>query len=252
MEKNTSFIPKSPVEQQKRAAPKKGGASLAYLFSLTIFLVALVSAVGVYVYKVILEKDIQEKEISLENARRSFEPATIAELKRMDTKLILAERLLQRHTALTPLFAVLEDFTLGSIQFTSFLYRREGSSAFIEMDGIAPGFPSLAFQSVILAGNKLIVNPLFAELHVDEDAVTYKLSAQIDPMLTSYKENILAPASSPADETPFVPTPQNPIESDDETGSVPDISDTPDTGEQNEPSTGGVPLPPPPKAPPSL
>src|SRR5690606_3250741 len=117
----TSFIPKQSLA--KSATPKRRGAGMpkgaGLIVSLVIFLAAAGSAGSLYLYKQYLLDSIDRKSEELRRARNAFQPSLIRDLARLDSRLIAAQDIMERHIAPSVIFELLEQTTLRSVQYSS-------------------------------------------------------------------------------------------------------------------------------------
>lgn len=165
----TSFIPKKPLAEER--VPVVASTSLFSFLATLIFFGALASAAGMYFYEASLKKSISAASVSLAASRNSFEPTLISQLKTLDRRLTDANKLLANHVAVSPIFEVLSETTLKSIQFTKFSFTNPTSVTApisVRMSGKARDYSSIALESDQLALNKNIHNPIFSNLALDE------------------------------------------------------------------------------------
>lgn len=199
MEQNThtSFIPKKSlsIASQKQSGRKsRSNVGIVFLLTLIIFVGAIATSVGVFLYQQFLLQSIEKKKASLELARAEFEPALIEEMGRLDTRILSAKDILSEHKAASSFFNLLEDNTLVSIQFENLDYKTDETGRVkISMKGMASNFSSVALQSDIFGGNKFIKEPIFSNLNLDnKGSVVFDFSAFIDPRLISYESAVLS------------------------------------------------------------
>jgi len=188
MVENTSFIPKKSDVQSIR---KKESIDLLLLIAIVVFLVSLFSAIGVFLYKNLLNNNIQQDAINLEREKGNFDVASIEEFIRLDKRLKLSEDLLNNHIDLTGVFKMLEVNTLKNIQFQDFDFIYNKDSLDINMTGVAKNYSTVALQSDILGENPYIHNLIFSDLNVDDGGnIIFRLSASIDKDLVLYRNNL--------------------------------------------------------------
>lgn len=183
----TSFIPKKPLVPGMRPA----GRRIVGLFSLAsviIFVSIIALAAGVFLYQQFLLRSIESMKQSLDRARAAFEPALLEELKRLDSRIETSKKLLETHTAMTPVFQLLETNTLRNIRFSTFKYSLgKGGVATLAMDGEARSFSAIALQADLLASRHDFKNPVFADLSPEEDGfVGFTFNGAIDQRLVLY------------------------------------------------------------------
>ncbi len=194
MEQNfqTSFIPKKPMVNERSAPPRPVGPLLVVsLFALfTVFL----AFGGLYFYKGITEKKIENMKSNLALAQNRFEPAKLAELQVLDQRLRAGSEIIANHTVITPIFDALEEMTMKTVRFITFAYtlgEGKGLPAKIKMTGQAAGYRSVALQSDLFAKNKSFIDPVFSNLALDQSGnVLFDLEFSVEPAFLNYKQTI--------------------------------------------------------------
>ncbi len=210
----TSFIPKKPLSPDDHRAGRRvvGFFSLG---SLIIFISVLALSVGVFLYQQFLLQNINAMKRSLDRARAAFEPSLIAELRRLDTRIETAKKLIGVHVAATPVFHLLELNTLQNVRFSDFSYTATGGdSVSITMKGEARSFSAIALQADLLASRREVKDPVFSNLTPDKGGlVAFSFSGNIDPRVVLYQSTL--------DTTPPAsPTTPNPVTGASETGTT--------------------------------
>ncbi|MBI2046298.1 MAG: hypothetical protein HYT28_02670 [Parcubacteria group bacterium] len=186
----TSFIPKQAIV--KTAAPERGVGG-ATVFATFLALVAIVLYGGLFVYRSVLNKDINDFAVSLDRARGAFETSLITELQTVDARLSTGDTLLKQHVALSPVFALLEESTVQTLRYKNFAMRAESGGAYsINLRGEADDYASIALQSDIFSQNKYITDHIFSNLTLNQDGrISFDLNAKINSGLLSYAQTIV-------------------------------------------------------------
>ncbi|MEX2010205.1 MAG: hypothetical protein WD874_00140 [Parcubacteria group bacterium] len=186
----SSFIPKGPIATPgKFSAPKT--RSLFGTIAVFIFAVSVVMAIGVFGYERFLISRIGTMGEGLVEARSTIDTETIRELMRMDARILSTAGLLDKHTAITPLFEFLEANTLQNVRFTDFSYSTTDKGLTLAMKGQARGYSAVALQSEMFNRSKFIKSPAFSDLDLDlKGNVTFSFSATLDPVFISYKTQL--------------------------------------------------------------
>lgn len=186
----TSFIPKKTYDVGP--APQTKASSLTGILSfagVTLFVLSIVAAGGVFLYERYLETSLVRKQESLERAKSAFEPELIRELSRLDDKFVIGRQLLNAHIAPSAIFKLIEDITLQSVRFLDFSYAVTEVGVRITMNGEARSFSSVALQSDEFAKNRSLRQPEFSGLGLDARGnVVFQVTAIVDPQLISYRE----------------------------------------------------------------
>src|SRR3989344_3827278 len=160
MEQNfqTSFIPKKPMIQER--APAARSVGLFTILPIFLLFTALLATAGLYFYRGVLRKNIDDMENTLNLAKNRFEPARITELQVLDKRLRASTEILGKHIVATPVFQALSAITMKTVRYTDFSYSFEDQSSavntntmladprvLIKMSGVAVGYRSIALQS---------------------------------------------------------------------------------------------------------
>ncbi len=204
-----SFIPKKPLTGSNMHASGAAFGMFFVLVSILFFIASLCAAGGAFVFKNILQSSIVTKSDTLQKAEAAFDPSTIQDLVRLDSRINNTEALLQKHSTVISVFNFLAQQTLQNVQFTSFSYDLQNTgAASISLNGVADGFATVALQSDQLGASKLLKNVVFSGIVVNgAGQVTFSVRADVDPSLLSYAKNL---ATSPGGASPSPsPSPSN-------------------------------------------
>ncbi len=207
-----SFIPKKAVIP---AGSHSGGSWLGillFLIASLIFTASLVGAGGAFLYQKHLQTSIVDKSDMLKQTEQAFDPSTIQDLLRLDSRINTAQTLLGKHTTVFGAFNFLAQETIQAVQFTSFGYElQEGGNAVVSLAGVADGFATVALQSDRFGNNKLLKDVAFSGVTLNSDGrVNFTVKITLDPMLINYAKNLaLLPQGS---QTQVQTQPQTPIQ----------------------------------------
>lgn len=196
-----SFIPKKPLGGP---SVRSGGAAFGMFFVLVatlIFVASIFAAGGAFVFKGFLQSSIASKADTLQKAEAAFDPSTIQDLVRLDSRINNAESLLQKHVTALSIFNFFSQQTLQNVQFTGFTYElQENGVAQVSLTGVADGFATVALQSDQLGASKTLKNVVFSSIVVNATGrVGFNVKADLDPSLLSYAKNLnAAPTSAPS------------------------------------------------------
>jgi hypothetical protein len=186
----TTFIPKKNLKKAPAsvASPRrKMSRSLLGIIATLLFVSAVISAVGVLVYKSIVTSSVNSKIEVINRAEKAFEPAVILELRKLDIRLAAAKELLDNHIALSDFFASLEESTLPDVAFGDFSLTFREDIPTVRMSGEARGYLAIAQQSDIFEANQYIENPLFADFSLTETGeVSFNLEFTINEALLAF------------------------------------------------------------------
>ena len=187
MESQTSFIPKKPLS--KDAAPREQPTGLFTIIATVLFFASLLAAGGVFAYKTLILGSINTASESLDRVEKAFEPQTIVELERLDSRINSSQKVLEGHIVVTPLFHLLEASTIPQVRFNKMNVSFINSDKIeLSMSGEARSYSFVALQSDEFGKSKYLKNVIFSNLNLDQlGNVTFDFSAVIDPELVSYK-----------------------------------------------------------------
>jgi hypothetical protein len=114
---------------------------------------------------------------SLEEMRRRLDSERLEKIKRLDTKMEMASKVLASHSTLIPLFDLLSTTTLKTIRYTKF----STAAGQVNLSGTASGYEDIAVESNILNAMPEVRNALFSNLDLDQNGrVTFTLNFGVD------------------------------------------------------------------------
>lgn len=192
----TSFIPKQAVVDNP-ARPSRP-ISLVSTVAFVILLLSAALAAGAYGYRELLDNEINRAcpdpssvetagcglVASLEKERQALDDALLIEFRRLDAKLNLAEKLIDRHIAVLPILDLLEAETLETVRYDSLDYE-DGT---MQITGLAKSYEDIAVQSNVFDKEKLISGFIFSDLDLDANGnVVFKLAITVDERLLDYE-----------------------------------------------------------------
>lgn len=232
----TSFIPKKPIVPAPSAAPLSTPhtKSIFSILSVGLLILVGVTAGGLFLYKNYLTNQKEVLSQSLVRARDSFERDTILELETFDKRMSASKKILTSHIVLSPLFTLVGELTIPSIQYTKFEHQMTDKGLFyVKMTGTARDYKSIATQSEIFNSSKgrYLKSVVFSNLTTTEvkekdtkkTSIGFNVEFIVDPVLLSYEKNLLvsktprvtepATSSTTLEQSPSVaPTPNAPTE----------------------------------------
>ena len=198
----TTFIPKKPiVPETSGPRPVSRPVGLLSAFSAVLFFVAIVCAVGVYVWQQYETQQSTKLAASIAIVEKSFDPQLITQLQTLDTQLKSANTVLADHTVVTPIFNVLASSTLPQIQFTKMgLIDDPVNGMSVTMSGVADSYQTIAQESDVLGSTSAFKNVLFSNFVLTTAGqISFDLSFDVDPSITNFST---APLAAPATPVP--------------------------------------------------
>ncbi len=202
----TSFIPKRPIDPGTDTAPTRSrSVGLLSLITFVIVVGTGVAFAGVYLYERQLLSQKAKLVQSIGEARDGIGTEFVSDMKRLDARISGVKELINNHIVVTPIFEALQATTLRSIQYKEFGYMiktdqiTKTNSLVVELAGSAKNYASIALQSDAFSSNKLIKNPVFSNLTVDDKTrnINFKLSFSVDMADLSYQAFIDSKANNP-------------------------------------------------------
>ena len=207
----TSFVPRPLVgDSSTRRPPYDAGILMA------VAVVALLGSLGVWGwqwwYSRTLDGTIAEKNAALVEAQTKFNEGEISsvvnDLILLSDKMRYVKNLVNQHTNLIPLFALLSDLTLrDSVRYKSFTYESgaggsQGAGGIvphtIRLTGEAKSFASLAYQDDVLRKEKEsgrnIASHSISGMRVDEKTgrVSFILTITLTAPAVNYSATVPA------------------------------------------------------------
>ncbi len=178
----TSFIPKASLKVEREKPKGSDSIALVNTIAGVIMVIILVISAGVFLFHAYTLQSIASKKQSLQVSREAFQPATIKELSRLNTRIETGKMLLQGHTALSLLFDDLEARTLASVRFSNFSFDATSPGKMgLTMDGHAASFNAVALQSDEFSKSDVITDPIFTNVNINLGGnVSFNFTAIID------------------------------------------------------------------------
>lgn len=193
----TSFIPKKPIVEDSNIS--RSSVSLFLVISIIVFLVSLSLMAWVTLTKTAMINQINEDKAVIEKNKSEFETGTIESILRLDSRIKVAQSLLDKHVAVSPIFNFLEQRTLRSVRFKNFKFYSSGKGTDgkdvvkVEMSGQAKDFKTIALQANEFGKAEyrdVIREVNFSDLNLTQDGlVSFSFSAYVVPSFISYKNN---------------------------------------------------------------
>lgn len=201
----TSFIPKKPIIQDSSTYKAPKSTSVFMMIAVFIFLISVGGAVFAFVAEGLLIKRQEQYQLDLVENEKSFNEPLIDEIKKANTKIDFAKKLITNHVAITEALTIVSQLVAEKVTFSDFsitapgsLVKGEESTYKITMRGVANSFSTLAFQSDVFGAssrygtNKVLKNPILSDLTTDDNGdVKFNFTAEIRPQDISYEKQFL-------------------------------------------------------------
>lgn len=176
--------------------------SFFMLIAAVIFIIAIVSAGGLYFYKRVLAAQNETKRADIEEAIKNFDDDLTKQLTLLRTRLDVANQLLSNHTAFTAFLNILQQNTVQTIRYTELRYAVAQDKTLITMKGEASSYVAIAYQSDVLSANDSLKSVVVSDLALNEGGtISFNVKSEIDPKAISYESTIVPPSNEPSSAT---------------------------------------------------
>lgn len=189
----TTFIPKKNLSNTPKVETQQTRARKSFfgLIATLLFISALVSTAGVYLYKARLATVLNSRIDSINRAEKAFEPSAILELKKLDIRLSAGTELLRNHVAISDFLQSLAESTLPDVRFTDMSFKYDAAGSVVTMTGESRGYLQIAQQSDVFATNRYIRNHIFSNFALtDTGRITFSLDYTLDPTLLVFGRTV--------------------------------------------------------------
>jgi uncharacterized membrane protein len=182
----SSFIPKGPVVQQQIF--KKKGLGWSGMLVVLLLIISLVGAIGLYAYKIIIKKDIQNLESQLAGDEQNIDTKTINEMVQFEKKMQVTETIVKKHQIISNFLTALSSSTVSTVQFAEMNYAnlKEGELS-VNLHGKAADYSSVALQENVFYQNRYFKSISFSNLTLSDDGkVSFDIALSVDPQIAIY------------------------------------------------------------------
>jgi hypothetical protein len=187
----TSFIPKKPITPT--VSGYKNGSSLLTIIMVAIFLATIGAGVGIFLYKLAIQKQIDSQIASLQKSKEEFDPKFLKEATRLNTRIITVKKLFDNHQAPIAIFDLIEKVTLETVRYNSFRYSKskDDKEISIEASGIGLGYESIILQSDELGRTGSLKDTVFSSSQrTDDGVVSFSLKGKVDAAIVLYRKTL--------------------------------------------------------------
>ena len=180
--------------------PRRAPINLLSLIAWVIFIVVLIAAGGSFFYQSYLNGAIASDQQSLNLTQGEFDTATINQIIRLDSRLNAAGTLLSGHSAVSNIFAELENTTLQTVRFSNFNFSSGNQNLLtLTMNGEAKSFSDVALQSAAFNKTPYFKNLVVTGLTVEQSGlVSFNMTLTVDPSLIVYQPPAGTPSTTQA------------------------------------------------------
>lgn len=197
MEPTTSFIPKKAIVEERRGGGESA-VSLVTAFIVIAFLVTILTAIGMLLYKVSLERKLASTQDQLKLYQDKFNPEQILEMKRIDERITTASEILAAHQSPSQFMKFLQSITFKNVRFTDIAYAGADQKEIkVKLNGQATNYEYVGYQSDALKANKYVKEYLFSGFELQADGkVAFSLEMVVDPTFIKYENALKASAAT--------------------------------------------------------
>jgi len=185
-----TFMPRQSAVSGEAYVRPKGPPNFLMIIGVVIFILTSATIGALFFYKGYVEASNETKKTEVREAIENFEPELTKELTTLKARVDAGKYLVNNHSAVSVLFALLGLNTAQTIRFQSMdVSISQDKKITLSLQGESRSYNAIAFQSDIFSKVEYIKNPIFSNLSLGEDGViTFNVSAEIDPSAISYKK----------------------------------------------------------------
>lgn len=187
----TSFIPKKPIVEGD--APRRESRPIGFftIFSIFIFFITIVVGGGIYFYEKTLQEKLVELTANQKKADERFESSKKKELQLIDHRINVANQVLSKHIAVSPVFNALSKVTMREVRFTKFSYELgtdKNSNIKVKLTGETKKYVDVALQADLFSQEKNFIDPVFSNMIPNEKGdIAFDVEFYVDPSFVDYK-----------------------------------------------------------------
>ncbi len=181
----SSFIPKGPITEKVFEKKKTGPFGALAVF---LFIISIIIAGSMFIYKGILESEIKNLESQLVESEKNIDRETINKMSQFSKKLDVTKSIVSRHQVISGFLDSLASSTVSLVQFTDFSYSNiETNQLVVTLHGKAASYATVALQESVFSQNKNFRSVSFSNLTLaDKGLVSFDLKISVDPQVFAY------------------------------------------------------------------
>ena len=195
----TSFVPRPSSAAVRRRTDLTGAFAF---FGYGVLALAIGLAIAVFIYNSILSAQLASKDAELAKAVAAIDSSTVSNFVHLRDRLSSGENLLTKHRALSHFFSTFGSLMPAGTRLSALhVSATDAGLVTIEATGVAKSFNALAASSNSFASDGRIKDAIFSGIRVQNNAVSFTLSATIDPSLIAFTAEGLTPPEGTASTT---------------------------------------------------
>lgn len=188
----TSFIPKQSMGSSPASARRHKTFNVLTFVATIFFLAVLILSVGAFFYKQYDDRKLQSSKEQLASMKKAFEEGgDINSIRELDTRLNIAQYLLDHHIAASRVFDAIEASLQTNATISTFsMDRAESGTMRVALGGEALSFNTVALQEQSFANEKAFApgTLLFTDVDTTEDdTVKFSVATDLDPASIKYQ-----------------------------------------------------------------
>lgn len=194
----TTFIPKRPItETIQTPEPISRPVGFLFIFSLGIMVLCGGIIGGLYW----LTNYTREQGTVLVNqvasSKKTFEINLVNDMVKLDRSIKFSELTIANHTVLSPVFDILETYTLDTVRLTKFDFKiNDSKQMIVVLGGEARDYQSIALQAKKFNEIAAFRSIIFSDFSVNQrEKTTFNVTLTVSPELLAFAK---APLRSPA------------------------------------------------------
>jgi hypothetical protein len=197
----TSFIPKKPLTTTVSGYKTK--SNFLTIIMVAIFLATVGAGVGIFLYKIAVQKQIDFQIADLKKSKEEFNPKFLKEAGRLNTKIITIKTLFDNHQAPSAIFDLIEKVTIETVRYDSFKYSKGKSDKAISLEasGVGLGYESIILQSDELGKTGSLKDTIFSSNQKNDDrSVGFSLKTKVEAALVLYRKTLSGDSANNTEE----------------------------------------------------
>lgn len=187
----TTFIPKKPIEEVVINTPGRSSAPAGTLFILAIIILILtiISVGGLFFYNNLTKSELVTLQESLEKNEKQYEPNLLVDLTNLDKRLKNGSALINQHIAVSPIFDLIEQYTLKTVRFSKFEFKTSDTGSYVvTLSGEADNYQSIALQSQNFGDISAFKGVIFSDFTLTpKNRISFNTSFTVAPEILSFK-----------------------------------------------------------------
>lgn len=182
----SSFIPKDPSAGDSL---KRKNVGVVGVVVVSFFALAIISALGLFVYKMMVKGDIETLRSEMAAAESAIDKNSIDEMLHFSRKLNFIKSIIVKHQVVSNFLDQLSSSTVSTVTFNEFNYGNITDFGLaVNMKGQTNSYASLALQEKLFNENPNFKSVSFSGLRLSESGnVEFAVSLSVDPSVSVYK-----------------------------------------------------------------